>query len=82
MFDVRELDHLHNDLHQAHQMIHDRLTGPDRIPFGPDWDMAHETACALTAAMIKVGALIVRNDELARADVIGETYPVYDDDRG
>jgi hypothetical protein len=69
MFDTTtrdELESLHNDLHQAHAKIHDRLAGDERIPYGLDWDQAHATACALTAAMTSIGVLLRR--ELASTD--------------
>jgi hypothetical protein len=61
MFDtltVDQLNRLHEDLHNAHAKIHDRLTGPGAIPYGPDWDIAHSTACTLTAAMVAIGKLL------------------------
>jgi hypothetical protein len=68
MFDtltVDQLNRLHEDLHHAHAKIHDRLTGPEHVPFGPAWDMAHSTACALTAAMVAVGKLLRTADTMA-----------------
>jgi hypothetical protein len=79
MFDTTtraELDRLHADLHQAHAKIHDRLTGDARIPYGLDWDQAHATACALTAAMTSIGVLLRR--ELASTDAwsAGSDYSI------
>jgi hypothetical protein len=73
------LARLHDDLHRAHQKIHNQLSGPDQtVPYGPDWDIAHATALKLTAALVAVGNLLTHSDYIPaeRAWSAGSDYSI------